>query len=75
MLIQSDRTIGLVGAHEIGLMRPNAYLINPARGPIVDETALVEALKNKNIAGAGIDVYDVEPLPEDHPLRGMPTQC
>ncbi|PPR60634.1 MAG: D-3-phosphoglycerate dehydrogenase [Alphaproteobacteria bacterium MarineAlpha4_Bin2] len=73
MLIQSDRTIGLVGAHEIGLMRPNAYLINPARGPIVDETALVEALKNKNIAGAGIDVYDVEPLPEDHPLRGMPN--
>jgi phosphoglycerate dehydrogenase-like enzyme len=73
MVIQSDRTIGLVGAHEIGLMKPDAYLINPARGPIVDEAALVDALKNNKIAGAGLDVYDEEPLPVDHPLRGLPN--
>jgi phosphoglycerate dehydrogenase-like enzyme len=73
MVIQSDRTIGLVGAHEIGLMKPDAYLINPARGPIVDEAALVDALKNNKIAGAGLDVYDEEPLPIDHPFRGLPN--
>ena len=73
MVIQSDRTIGLVGAHEIGLMKLDAYLINPARGPIVDEAALVDALKNNKIAGAGLDVYDEEPLPVDHPLRGLPN--
>lgn len=73
MVIQSDRTIGLVGAHEIGLMKPDAYLINPARGPIVDEVALVDALQNNRIAGAGLDVYDEEPLPVDHPLRGLPN--
>ena len=73
MVIQSDRTIGLVGAHEIGLMKSDAYLINPARGPIVDEAALVDALKNNKIAGAGLDVYDEEPLPIDHPFRGLPN--
>ena len=73
MVIQSDRTISLVGVHEIGLMKPDAYLINPARGPIVDEAALVDALQNNKIAGAGLDVYDVEPLPEDHPLRSLPN--
>ena len=73
MVIQSERTIGRVGAHEIGLMRPDAYLINPARGPIVDEAALVDALKNKKIAGAGLDVYNEEPLPVDHPFRGLPN--
>lgn len=73
LVIQSDRTIGLVGADEIGLMKPDAYLINPARGPIVDEAALVDALRNNRIAGAGLDVYDEEPLPADHPLRGLPN--
>lgn len=71
MVIQSDRTIGLVGAHEIGLMKSDAYLVNPARGPIVDEATLLEALKNKRIAGAGLDVYDEEPLPVDHPFRSL----
>jgi phosphoglycerate dehydrogenase-like enzyme len=71
MVIQSGRTIGLVGAREIGLMKSDAYLINPARGPIVDEAALVDALKNNKIAGAGLDVYDEEPLPVDHPFRGL----
>jgi len=73
LVIQSDRTIGLVGAHEIGLMKPDAYLVNPARGPIVDEAALVDALQNNRIAGAGLDVYDEEPLPVDHPFRGLPN--
>lgn len=69
----SDRTRGLVGAREIGLMKPTSYLINISRGPIVDEGALLDALRNKTIAGAGIDTFDVEPLPPDHPILGMPN--
>jgi D-3-phosphoglycerate dehydrogenase len=67
----SDRTRGIVGAKELGLMRPTAYLINTSRGPIVDEAALIEALRAKRIGGAGLDVYDTEPLPVGHPLRGL----
>lgn len=67
----SDRTRGMIGAHELGLMKPGAYLINTARGPIVVEQALLDALREKRIAGAGLDVYDIEPLPLDHPLRTM----
>ena len=70
-LVLSERTRGLVGARELALMKPTAYLINTSRGPIVDEAALVEALQAGRIAGAGLDVYDVEPLPADHPLRGL----
>ncbi len=70
-LLLSDRTRGLVGRAEFSLMKPSAYLVNTSRGPIVDEGALVEALANNTIAGAGIDVYDTEPLPKDHPLRGL----
>lgn len=70
-LVLSDRTRGLVGRAEFSLMKPGAYLVNTSRGPIVDEGALVEALANSTIAGAGIDVYDTEPLPRDHPLRGL----
>lgn len=69
--VLSDRTRGLVGAGDIALMKPTAYLINTSRGPIVDEQALEEALKSGTIAGAGIDVYSVEPLPADHPLRSL----
>lgn len=72
-VVLSDRTRGLVGAEEIALMKPTALLINTARGPIVDETALVAALKAGKIAGAGLDVYDREPLPADHPLRQLPN--
>lgn len=68
----SDRSTGLVGAAEFALMKPTAYLVNTSRGPIVDTTALVDALKSGRIAGAGIDVYDTEPLPADHPLRSCP---
>ncbi|MEX2643288.1 MAG: D-2-hydroxyacid dehydrogenase family protein [Acetobacterales bacterium] len=72
-LVLSDRSRGLVGARELGLMKPTAYLVNTSRGPIVDEAALVDALKNRRIGGAGLDVFDVEPLPADHPLRSMPN--
>jgi phosphoglycerate dehydrogenase-like enzyme len=72
-LVLSDRTRGLVGARELGLMRPTAYLVNTSRGPIVDEGALIATLRAAKIAGAGLDVYDEEPLPADHPLRGLPN--
>jgi phosphoglycerate dehydrogenase-like enzyme len=68
----SERSRGLVGAAEIGAMKPSAYLVNTSRGPIVDTDALLTALESGAIAGAGIDVYDTEPLPADHPLRAAP---
>ena len=71
-LVLSKRTRGLVGAAEFALMKPTAYLINTARGPIIDEAALIAALETGKIAGAGLDVYDEEPLPADHPLRRAP---
>jgi phosphoglycerate dehydrogenase-like enzyme len=70
-LVLSQRTRGLVGAKELGLMQPTAYIINTSRGPIIDETALLAALRNQHIAGAGLDVFDVEPLPTDHALRKL----
>jgi phosphoglycerate dehydrogenase-like enzyme len=70
-VVLSPRSRGLVGAKEIGLMKPTAYIINTSRGPIIDEAALLAALRDKKIAGAGLDVFDTEPLPVDHPLRKM----
>jgi phosphoglycerate dehydrogenase-like enzyme len=70
-VILSQRTRGLVGAKELGLMKPSAYIINTSRGPIIDEAALLAVLRDKKIAGAGLDVFDVEPLPTDHPLRKL----
>jgi phosphoglycerate dehydrogenase-like enzyme len=70
-LVLSDRSRGLVGAKELGLMKKTSYLINTSRGPIVDEKALIAALQNNAIAGAGLDVFDVEPLPLNHPFRKM----
>jgi phosphoglycerate dehydrogenase-like enzyme len=67
----SDRSRGLVGAKDLALMKPTAHLINTARGPIVDEKALITALTEHHIGGAGLDVFDVEPLPLDHPFRKM----
>jgi phosphoglycerate dehydrogenase-like enzyme len=67
----SQRTRGLIGARELGLMKPSAFLINTSRGPIVDEAALIAALRAKRIAGAGLDVFDIEPLPIEHPLRKL----
>jgi phosphoglycerate dehydrogenase-like enzyme len=69
----ADGTRGMVGADDLALMRSSAYLVNTSRGPIVDQTALVEALRENRIAGAGLDVYDTEPLPLDDPLRSLPN--
>ena len=70
-LVLSSRTLGLVGAAELGRMKPTARLINASRGPIVDEQALISALKNRQIAGAAVDVFDIEPLPASHQLRTL----
>ncbi|HKA76030.1 MAG TPA: D-2-hydroxyacid dehydrogenase family protein [Pseudolabrys sp.] len=70
-VVLSDRSRGLIGAKELGLMKKTSYLINTSRGPIVDEKALIAALQNKTIAGAGLDVFDVEPLPLNHPFRKL----
>jgi phosphoglycerate dehydrogenase-like enzyme len=70
-LVLSERTRGIVGPAELALMRPDAILINTSRGPLVDEAALIQALREKRIGAAGLDVYDIEPLPKDHPLRGL----
>ncbi|MQA87610.1 MAG: D-2-hydroxyacid dehydrogenase family protein [Streptosporangiales bacterium] len=72
-LVLSGRTRGLVDAAALAHMRPTAYLVNTSRGPIVDQRALVEALDQRKIAGAALDVFDVEPLPDDDPLRAMPN--
>jgi phosphoglycerate dehydrogenase-like enzyme len=70
-LILSKRTRGLVTARELALMKPEAYLINTSRGPIVEERALIDVLTNRKIAGAALDVFDEEPLPDEHPLRKL----
>jgi len=67
----SQRSLGLVTAEDIGRMKPTAFLINTSRAPIVDEEALIEALKHNRIGGAGLDVFSVEPLPLDHPYRSL----
>lgn len=67
----SERSTGLVGAAELALMKPTALLVNTSRGPIVDEAALVAALRSRTIAGAALDVFDTEPLPSGHPLRTL----
>jgi phosphoglycerate dehydrogenase-like enzyme len=72
-LVLSERTRGLLGARELGLMKRSAYLVNTSRGPIVDEAALVRALRDGTIAGAGLDVFEPEPLPADHPFRSLPN--
>ncbi|MFE4623177.1 D-2-hydroxyacid dehydrogenase family protein [Streptomyces mirabilis] len=71
-LALSDRTRGLLGAAELALLKPTAYLINTSRSAIVDQEALLAALHEGRIAGAGVDVFDVEPLPGNHPMRTAP---
>jgi phosphoglycerate dehydrogenase-like enzyme len=70
-LVLSGRTRGLIGVPEFALMKPTARFVNTSRGPIVDEAALIEALQSRRIAGAAVDVFDVEPLPPDHPFRKL----
>ncbi|MFD5418389.1 D-2-hydroxyacid dehydrogenase family protein [Streptomyces sp. NPDC127069] len=72
-LALGERTRGLIGAAELALMRPTAYLVNTSRSAIVDQEALLEALRDGRIAGAGLDVFDTEPLPAGHPLRTAPN--
>ncbi|NUP61846.1 MAG: D-2-hydroxyacid dehydrogenase family protein [Nonomuraea sp.] len=72
-LVLSDRTRGLVGRRELSLMRPSAYLVNTSRAAIVDQAALASALREGMIAGAGLDVYETEPLPAGHELRKLPN--
>lgn len=67
------QTKGLIGRREIGLMKQGAVLLNTSRGPLIDEAALIEALENRRISGAGLDVFDREPLPADHPFRRLPN--
>ena len=68
-LVLSRRTQGIVGAPELNLMKPSAWLVNTSRGPLIQEAALVDVLQKRRIAGAALDVYDAEPLPPDHPFR------
>jgi phosphoglycerate dehydrogenase-like enzyme len=70
-LVLSQRTKGLVGVEELQTMKPSARLINTSRGPIVKEPALIEVLRERRIAGAALDVFDIEPLPADHPFRSL----
>ena len=70
-MVLSQRSRGLVGRDDLARMKPTAYLVNTARGPIVDEAALLATLQHRKIAGAGIDVFSVEPLPVDHPFRKL----
>lgn len=72
-LALSERTRGIVGAPELNAMKSTAYLVNTARGAIVEERALIDVLRAGSIAGAGLDVYESEPLPADHPLRSLPN--
>ncbi|WP_329050605.1 D-2-hydroxyacid dehydrogenase family protein [Streptomyces violaceus] len=71
-LALSDRTRGLLGPAELALLKPTAYLVNTSRAAIVDRAALLAALREGRIAGAGVDVFDIEPLPADHPMRTAP---
>ena len=70
-VVLSERSRGLAGREDLARMKPTAFLVNTSRGPIVDETALLETLQQKKIAGAAIDVFSVEPLPVDHPFRKL----
>ena len=70
-LVLSERSRGLVGAADLARMKPTAYLVNTSRGPIVDEKALIDCLKGRRIAGAALDVYDIEPLPKHHPFLAL----
>lgn len=70
-MVLSDRTRGLISARELDAMKPTSLLVNTSRGPIVDQSALLDALRSRRIAGAALDVYDLEPLPAGHPLRAL----
>lgn len=70
-MVLSAETRGMINASDLSHMKPTAFIINTSRGPLIDEHALVDVLQKHKIAGAGLDVFDVEPLPLDHPLRNL----
>ena len=70
-IVLSERTQRMITAADLALLKPTAFFINTSRGPLVDEAALIEVLQQKKIAGAGLDVFDEEPLPLDHPIRKL----
>ncbi|WP_159469837.1 D-2-hydroxyacid dehydrogenase family protein [Dyadobacter sp. 3J3] len=70
-LVLSERSKGIIGAADLALMKPSAYLINTSRGPLIDENALIDVLKENKIVGAALDVFETEPLPPDHPFRTL----
>src|SRR5260370_13561128 len=70
-VVLSERTKGMVGEAELALMKPTSRLINTSRGPVVNDEALIKVLQARKIAGAALDVFDVEPLPADHPYRSL----
>jgi phosphoglycerate dehydrogenase-like enzyme len=72
-LVLSDRSRGILGAEDLALMKPTAYVVNTSRGPLIDQDALIAALREGRIAGAGLDVFDREPLPQDHPILSAPN--
>lgn len=72
-MVLSERTKGIVGADDLGLMKPDALLVNTSRGPLIDEAALIAALEDRRIGGAALDTFDEEPLPADHPFRRLPN--
>jgi phosphoglycerate dehydrogenase-like enzyme len=71
-LVLSERSRGIVGAGDLARMKPSAFIVNTSRGPLIDQAALIAALQAGRIAGAGLDVFDQEPLPPDHPLLTAP---
>ncbi|WP_431281954.1 D-2-hydroxyacid dehydrogenase family protein [Humitalea sp. 24SJ18S-53] len=72
-VVLSARSRGIIGADDLAAMKPTAYIVNTSRGPLIDQDALIAALKAGTIAGAGLDVFDIEPLPADHPIRSAPN--
>ncbi len=72
-LVLSDRSRGIVGVEDLARMKPAAFIVNTSRGPLIDQDALIAALKEGRIAGAGLDVFDTEPLPKDHPILSAPN--
>jgi phosphoglycerate dehydrogenase-like enzyme len=72
-VVLSDRSRGIIGAADLALMKPAAFVVNTSRGPLIDQPALIAALQEGRIAGAGLDVFDEEPLPPGHPILSAPS--
>jgi len=72
-MVLSNETHHLITQSDLSLMKSSAFIINTSRGPLIEESALIKVLEDKSIAGAGLDVFDIEPLPIDHPLRSLPN--